>query len=208
MGNAGWHPDPLARHQLRYFDGEQWTPHVVDGNDLSFDPLAASTSDAGATTPARTGAAPKRTHARGVQWIVVGAVVVAAAVALGAVAFASSSKTSTKRTTVHASFALVNAFAPLQHSEADGSVPCVGDAAHSDVNLRMPVAIDDNQGRELTRTQIGLGRVVGNACVFRFTFAVEKGAPYYVVSVGRRASNAYTFAELQTPDAVALVLAQ
>jgi hypothetical protein len=45
MGNAGWHPDPLARHQLRYFDGEQWTPHVVDEGLLSFDPLASTPVD-------------------------------------------------------------------------------------------------------------------------------------------------------------------
>jgi len=25
-----WHPDPFGRHQLRYWDGSVWTPHVVD----------------------------------------------------------------------------------------------------------------------------------------------------------------------------------
>lgn len=27
---AGWHPDPFQRHQLRYWDGGQWTEHVSD----------------------------------------------------------------------------------------------------------------------------------------------------------------------------------
>ena len=26
----GWHPDPMSRHQLRYWDGSVRTPHVVD----------------------------------------------------------------------------------------------------------------------------------------------------------------------------------
>lgn len=26
---AGWHPDPRAEHQLRYFDGRAWTEHVT-----------------------------------------------------------------------------------------------------------------------------------------------------------------------------------
>jgi hypothetical protein len=27
----GWHPDPYRRHDLRYWDGGQWTGHVADG---------------------------------------------------------------------------------------------------------------------------------------------------------------------------------
>lgn len=26
----GWHPDPSHRHQLRWWDGHRWTPHVAD----------------------------------------------------------------------------------------------------------------------------------------------------------------------------------
>lgn len=29
MSNAGWHPDPHAPHQNRYFDGTTWTEHVA-----------------------------------------------------------------------------------------------------------------------------------------------------------------------------------
>jgi uncharacterized protein YxjI len=36
---AKWHPDPLARHQLRYWDGSIWTEHVSDNGVQSIDPL-------------------------------------------------------------------------------------------------------------------------------------------------------------------------
>jgi uncharacterized protein YxjI len=34
-----WHPDPLGRHQLRYWDGKLWTEHVSDSGVQSTDPL-------------------------------------------------------------------------------------------------------------------------------------------------------------------------
>jgi uncharacterized protein YxjI len=35
---AGWYADPLGRHQLRYFDGSQWTEHVSSNGTTSIDP--------------------------------------------------------------------------------------------------------------------------------------------------------------------------
>lgn len=35
----GWYPDPHARHELRYFDGGQWTHHVSDHGVQSSDPI-------------------------------------------------------------------------------------------------------------------------------------------------------------------------
>jgi uncharacterized protein YxjI len=35
---AGWHPDPLGRHELRYWDGTQWTEHVSSHGRQSVDP--------------------------------------------------------------------------------------------------------------------------------------------------------------------------
>jgi hypothetical protein len=32
-----WYPDPLARHQYRYWDGTQWTPHVSDEGRTAYD---------------------------------------------------------------------------------------------------------------------------------------------------------------------------
>jgi uncharacterized protein YxjI len=37
---ANWYPDPAGRHELRYFDGSQWTDHVSSGGRQSVDPLA------------------------------------------------------------------------------------------------------------------------------------------------------------------------
>jgi uncharacterized protein YxjI len=35
---AGWHPDPLGRHEHRYWDGTQWTEHVASHGKQSVDP--------------------------------------------------------------------------------------------------------------------------------------------------------------------------
>src|SRR3546814_19344341 len=39
MTAAAWHPDPTGKHELRYWDGSQWTEHVSDGGNVSADPL-------------------------------------------------------------------------------------------------------------------------------------------------------------------------
>lgn len=36
---AGWHADPTGRHQYRYFDGWEWSPHVADAGVQGNDPL-------------------------------------------------------------------------------------------------------------------------------------------------------------------------
>lgn len=36
---AGWHVDPTGRHQLRYWDAQQWTSHVSDNGVASTDSL-------------------------------------------------------------------------------------------------------------------------------------------------------------------------
>jgi uncharacterized protein YxjI len=35
---AGWYADPLGRHEMRYFDGAQWTEHVSSHGRQSVDP--------------------------------------------------------------------------------------------------------------------------------------------------------------------------
>jgi hypothetical protein len=39
---AGWHPDPMIRHQQRYWDGARWTEHVADDGVPSIDPVRAT----------------------------------------------------------------------------------------------------------------------------------------------------------------------
>jgi hypothetical protein len=36
----GWYPDPDGRHELRYWDGREWSDIVRDGNETSSEPLA------------------------------------------------------------------------------------------------------------------------------------------------------------------------
>ncbi|HXQ43543.1 MAG TPA: PH domain-containing protein [Acidimicrobiales bacterium] len=36
--SAGWFPDPVGRHQLRYWDGSDWTGHVRDHEVVGLDP--------------------------------------------------------------------------------------------------------------------------------------------------------------------------
>jgi hypothetical protein len=37
--NAGWFPDPLGRHEHRFWDGSAWTSHVADAGRAGEDPL-------------------------------------------------------------------------------------------------------------------------------------------------------------------------
>ena len=36
-----WHPDPQGRHQLRWWDGQQWTDHVSSNGVAGTDPVSA-----------------------------------------------------------------------------------------------------------------------------------------------------------------------
>ncbi|HET9559115.1 MAG TPA: RDD family protein, partial [Actinomycetota bacterium] len=40
--NGQWHPDPTGRHQLRWWDGQEWTDFVADGGFTAIDPVAGS----------------------------------------------------------------------------------------------------------------------------------------------------------------------
>lgn len=37
---AGWHPDPMGRHEHRYWDGTTWTEHVSTGGVQATDPAS------------------------------------------------------------------------------------------------------------------------------------------------------------------------
>jgi hypothetical protein len=36
---AAWYADPAARHEMRWWDGAQWTAYVADGGEQAHDPL-------------------------------------------------------------------------------------------------------------------------------------------------------------------------
>jgi hypothetical protein len=52
---AGWASDPSGAHELRYWDGEQWTQHVSDGGAMTRAPLDIESS---------TGESPPRVTTR------------------------------------------------------------------------------------------------------------------------------------------------
>jgi hypothetical protein len=52
MSNAGWWPDPLGRHEMRYHDGERWTEHVSDQGVVSANPITAPSPPAVPPAPA------------------------------------------------------------------------------------------------------------------------------------------------------------
>ncbi len=49
--SAGWFPDPMQRHELRYWDGTTWTEHIADGGHPGVDPVGAPAAQ---TAPSHT----------------------------------------------------------------------------------------------------------------------------------------------------------
>ena len=67
---AGWHRDPSGRHELRFWDGDRWTEHVVDGGIPGLDfptrsgraPGAESGAESTPTPPLPAGFAEATQH--------------------------------------------------------------------------------------------------------------------------------------------------
>ena len=55
----GWHPDPAGRHELRYWDGSQWSEHVADQGKVGTDDLSNPVPTTAATTTATTTDTPE-----------------------------------------------------------------------------------------------------------------------------------------------------
>ena len=61
---AAWHPDPYGRHELRYWDGTQWTEHVSSHGKQSVDPPAGA-GHVPTVNRATEKVAARRRHRRG-----------------------------------------------------------------------------------------------------------------------------------------------
>ena len=48
--SPGWNPDPLGRHEYRYWDGQDWTDDVSDDGVTSVDPIDAAAPPGGEPT--------------------------------------------------------------------------------------------------------------------------------------------------------------
>jgi len=56
MNEAAWHPDPTGRHELRWWDGTEWTDNVSDQGVAGNDPLAPPAQPVVATPQPQWGA--------------------------------------------------------------------------------------------------------------------------------------------------------
>jgi uncharacterized protein YxjI len=54
---AAWYPDPFGRHELRYWDGAQWSHHVTSRGRQGIDPLVG-----GAPVPTESPQGPTGSH--------------------------------------------------------------------------------------------------------------------------------------------------
>ena len=85
---------------------------------------------------------------------------------------------------------------------------CEGDGGYGDVNASTAVVVKNNAGTVLARTELGVGDGGYISCKFNFSFKLTEGEDSYVLSVGHRGEIAYTWAEMQSPGAIALSLGE
>jgi hypothetical protein len=55
-----WYPDPTGRHELRYWDGQEWTHHVSDNGIQGMDSLNSRTPPQFAASPGMGWGTPER----------------------------------------------------------------------------------------------------------------------------------------------------
>jgi hypothetical protein len=77
---SNWYPDPVRRHQYRYWNGTAWTEHVADAGRQSSDPLTPVTP----VTPVIVAAPPEKRHLLRNAAIAVGAVALGLTAVVGA----------------------------------------------------------------------------------------------------------------------------
>jgi len=59
LAPAEWYPDPMGRHEKRYWDGATWTDHVFSKGQQSTDPMTSSSpAESEAVTPTSISPAP------------------------------------------------------------------------------------------------------------------------------------------------------
>lgn len=50
-----WLADPTGRHQMRYWDGQQWTDHVSNAGVQATDPVGSPATNTATSAPASSG---------------------------------------------------------------------------------------------------------------------------------------------------------
>lgn len=64
---AGWYPDPLGRHEHRYWDGREWTHHVGTAGQQSIDPVYAAPPSTSRAHPDHPSTPPAAAHGQAEQ---------------------------------------------------------------------------------------------------------------------------------------------
>jgi len=87
---------------------------------------------------------------------------------------------------------------------------CYGNGGYSDLGDATEVTVSGDDGKQLAITTLGSGSASGDGsnvtdtCDFTFQFSVTEGQSAYVVTVGKRGTETYTFDQLLQPGAIAL----
>lgn len=74
---------------------------------------------------------------------------------------------------------------------------CSGSGGYSDIGAGTSVVVKSGKGEVLETTQLGSGSGTSRMCSFTFTFEVTEGHEDYVVAVGRRGEQHYSFTTLR-----------
>lgn len=73
VAGPGWMRDPSGRHELRYWDGKNWTEHVSNQGQVALDPTSgdpSSACDSGAAAPQLTSASTEQTTEKPIVGVV------------------------------------------------------------------------------------------------------------------------------------------
>jgi len=87
----------------------------------------------------------------------------------------------------------------------DAGDPCSGDGGYGDINSSTRVLVTNAAGDTLARTSLGVGEATGRGeCRFTFRFEATEGEDMYIVAVGDRGEQDYSFDELKDGPALYL----
>ena len=156
QGNAGWHPDPASRFELRYHNGRAWTADVSNDGERFVDPAGSRPAAPMAAPPTDTAAPAGRNPiatasmvlgivAIGIGWMpfIVGLGIIAAALAIW---FGIKGRRRAKSAGVGAGFALTGLI-----TGGIGLLVCIGGVLFS---ISLVSAIDKFENPDANDTAI------------------------------------------------------
>lgn len=103
-----------------------------------------------------------------------------------------------QKTTVKGTFTLIDT-SPSTYFPAitSSGSSCWGSGGYSDVGAGTRVVLKNGKGEELTNATLGIGTGSKYRCVYTFSLEVMEGESTYVLSIGRRGEQSYSFSDLK-----------